>query len=30
MLELTKNPQIIQQFKYFYLRAFKEENEFSW
>lgn len=29
MLELTKDPQIIEQFKYFYLRAFKEENEFS-
>ncbi|MFN3044631.1 hypothetical protein ACK3C2_02150 [Mycoplasmoides gallisepticum] len=30
MLELTKDPQILEQFKYFYLRAFKEENEFSW
>ncbi|MDC4181962.1 hypothetical protein [Mycoplasma bradburyae] len=30
MLELTKDKKLIEQYKYFYLRAFKEENEFSW
>lgn len=30
MLELTKNPKLSNNLSIFYLRAFKEENEFSW
>ncbi|QZX49395.1 hypothetical protein [Mycoplasma sp. E35C] len=30
MLELTTDKKLIEQYQYFYLRAFSEENEFSW